>query len=102
MQCVSLLSPAALKKYHEVNGVLPDRIIVYRDGVGEGQLSHVSEFEVSQIKAIFQEQAEYNPKFAFIVVTKRINTRFFYNNRGQFLNPPPGTVVDKEVTKRGW
>ena len=93
---------AALRKYNEINGCLPDRIIVYRDGVGEGQLSHVSEFEVAQMKVAFQQQANYNPKFAFIVVTKRINTRFFYNNRGQFFNPPPGTVVDKEVTRKGW
>ena len=28
----------ALRKYHEVNGRLPDRIIVYRDGVGDGQV----------------------------------------------------------------
>ena len=28
----------ALRKYHEVNGALPDRIIVYRDGVGDGQV----------------------------------------------------------------
>ena len=28
----------ALRKYHEVNGKLPDRIIVYRDGVGDGQV----------------------------------------------------------------
>ena len=30
---------AALKNYHEVNGRLPERIIVYRDGVGDGQAS---------------------------------------------------------------
>ena len=28
----------ALRKYHEVNGGLPDRIVVYRDGVGDGQV----------------------------------------------------------------
>ena len=33
-------------------------------------------------------------KLAFIVVTKKINTRFFC--RGE--NPPPGTVVDDVVT----
>lgn len=31
-------SIAALKKYHEVNQALPDRIVVYRDGVGDGQV----------------------------------------------------------------
>lgn len=29
---------AALRKYHEINGSLPDRVIVYRDGVGDGQV----------------------------------------------------------------
>ena len=29
---------AALRKYHEVNKMLPERIIVYRDGVGDGQV----------------------------------------------------------------
>lgn len=40
---------AALKKYHTVNNTLPSRIIVYRDGVGDGQLAVVVEFEVQQI-----------------------------------------------------
>lgn len=34
------ISVAALKKYHEVNQALPDRIVVYRDGVGDGQVSN--------------------------------------------------------------
>ena len=29
----------ALRKYNELNNGLPDRIIVYRDGVGDGQVS---------------------------------------------------------------
>ena len=33
---------AALRKYHEINNALPDRIIVYRDGVGDGQVCYVS------------------------------------------------------------
>jgi len=41
----------ALKKYHAVNGSLPNRIIVYRDGVGDGQLPVVVEHEVNQIIA---------------------------------------------------
>jgi len=34
----------------EVNGVLPKRIIFYRDGVGEGQLSEVADTEISAIE----------------------------------------------------
>ncbi len=28
----------ALQKYSEINRALPDRIIIYRDGVGDGQV----------------------------------------------------------------
>ena len=45
----------ALEKYHEVNGTLPDRIIVYRDGVGDGQLAAVFEHEVQQMCEAFQK-----------------------------------------------
>ena len=35
----------ALKKYQEVNNYLPDKIFIYRDGVSEGQLAHVTDHE---------------------------------------------------------
>jgi len=35
-----------LAKYRAKNGALPTSIIVYRDGVGEGQISHVHKTEV--------------------------------------------------------
>jgi aubergine-like protein len=40
----------ALSKYHELNNTLPDRIIIYRDGVGDGQMNMVYDFEVPQLK----------------------------------------------------
>ena len=39
---------------YQVNQTLPDRIIVFRDGVGDGQMFTVVEFEVPQIKKCFQ------------------------------------------------
>ncbi|XP_048257294.1 piwi-like protein 1 [Haliotis rufescens] len=39
----------AFKKFHEVNNTLPEKIIVYRDGVGDGQLPAVYEHEVPQM-----------------------------------------------------
>ena len=35
---------------------------------------------------------------AYIIVSKRINTRLFRINGGKPTNPPSGTVVDDEVT----
>lgn len=96
---------AALKKYGELNGVLPDRIIVYRDGVGDGQLKTVVGHEVPQLKASFQELASgYAPKFAVVIVKKRISARIFDKTNGDvnLSNPPPGTVVDSVITKKQW
>ncbi|CAG2185706.1 AUB [Mytilus edulis] len=95
----------ALEKYHEVNGALPERIIVFRDGVGDGQLQAVHEHEIPQMIDCFKKAGgtEYSPKVGVVVVKKRINTRFFASlNRGQLGNPPPGTIIDTEVTKPEW
>ena len=48
-------STAALRKFNETNNDLPERIIIYRDGVGDGQLKLVVEHEVPQLKASFQD-----------------------------------------------
>merc|ERR1719333_1052156 len=42
-----------LRKYNEINGQLPSRIILYRDGVGDGQIPYVVEHEVKAIKECF-------------------------------------------------
>ena len=44
----------ALHAYHQVNNSLPRLIMVYRDGVGDGQLEAVGEHEVPQIERACQ------------------------------------------------
>lgn len=51
---VEMLIVGALQKYHEVNGVLPERIVVFRDGVGDGQLGAVFEYEMPQLLECFK------------------------------------------------
>uniref|UniRef100_A0A8C3A461 Piwi-like RNA-mediated gene silencing 1 n=1 Tax=Cyclopterus lumpus TaxID=8103 RepID=A0A8C3A461_CYCLU len=93
----------ALKDYLKFNNCLPTRIIVYRDGVGDGQLHSVVNYEVSQIIESIQSMGhDYMPKLSVVVVKKRINSRFFANINGNVANPPPGTVVDSEVTRPEW
>jgi aubergine-like protein len=97
----------ALKKYHDVNGELPDPVIVYRDGVGDGQLKQVYDHELPQYKAAFAQignsmDKKYEPKFGMVIVKKRVSTRLFLNTRGQYANPPPGTIVDTVVTRPEW
>ncbi|XP_074604112.1 piwi-like protein 1 [Brevipalpus obovatus] len=91
-----------LKEYQSHNGRLPDRLIIYRDGVSEGQISYVYDFEMAQIKTALNSIIEPDKiKWSFIIVTKRGNTRFFYKlDPGTFVNPPSGTVVDTVVTRK--
>jgi aubergine-like protein len=94
---------AALKEWTTINGAPPDRVIIYRDGVGDGQLHAVLEHEVVQVKHAFgQFSVNYNPKWAYIIVKKRINHRFFLQGGSSLSNPAPGTVVDSAVTKPEW
>lgn len=88
----------ALNCFKTNHNALPDRIIFYRDGVGEGQTNYVLEHEVKsmldKLNEIYDNSGSGQLKFHFVIVSKRINTRFF---KGA-VNPSPGTVVDDVVT----
>uniref|UniRef100_A0A7N5ZZH6 Piwi-like 1 n=1 Tax=Anabas testudineus TaxID=64144 RepID=A0A7N5ZZH6_ANATE len=100
---IQRLCTGALKDYLKFNNSLPSRIIVYRDGVGDGQLQGVVNYEVSQIiDSIKSMGHDYVPKLSVVVVKKRISSRFFAHINGKVSNPPPGTVVDSEVTRPEW
>ncbi|GAB0086881.1 hypothetical protein DMENIID0001_010870 [Sergentomyia squamirostris] len=90
----------ALRQYQTIHQDTPKRIIFYRDGVSDGDLNHVLEYEVKKLandlKSAYGETA---PKLTFIIVSKRINTRLFSKIRGSDItNAPPGTVVDDVIT----
>jgi len=96
----------ALRAYQQANGKLPKRIVVYRDGVGDGQLRSVVDVEVPQVTKVFHIFGEaYKPVVCYVIVKKRINTRLFAvdpaNNRN-LLNPMSGALVDSMITHRGW
>ncbi|XP_034068438.1 piwi-like protein 1 [Gymnodraco acuticeps] len=93
----------ALKDYMKFNNCLPSRIIVYRDGVGDGQLHSVVDYEVSQILDCIKSMGQdYVPKLTVVVVKKRISCRLFSLVTGKATNPPPGTVVDSVITRPEW
>ncbi|MCL4124178.1 UNVERIFIED_CONTAM: hypothetical protein GTU68_054529 [Idotea baltica] len=93
----------ALRKYYEIHHCLPRSIIIYRDGVSDGMLNLTKEHEIPQITSIFGNFEAYDPKFYFVVVQKRINTRIFASLSGRGIeNPPPGSIVDHTITKRHW
>ena len=46
---------AALEHYYKVNNALPQRIVIYRDGVDDGKLTLVKDYEISQIEKAFKQ-----------------------------------------------
>jgi len=97
----------ALKKYYEVNHSLPIRVVIFRDGVGDGQLKEVAEHEVEQIASCFAMfdkvyGEQYLPKLTVVVVSKRINVKFFSGDKKALGNPPPGSVLDHLATRPNW
>jgi aubergine len=60
----------------------------------------VLEFELGEItNAISNFQMDYQPKILYILVDKKINTRFVEKSNDQYLNPAPGTVVDTRLVE---
>ncbi|XP_031426226.1 piwi-like protein 2 [Clupea harengus] len=90
----------ALQKYHEQNRSFPEKIVIYRDGVSEGQLKTVELFEIPQILKCFETYQDYEPKLVFIVVQKRVSTTLYSFSGDRVGAPPPGTVLDHTVTNR--
>ena len=63
-------------------------IMLCRDGVGDGQINYVLEHEIKAIEKCFHAAGinQADLKFTYIIVSKRINTRFFrYGLAGSLL-----------------
>ena len=72
---------------------VPKRVVIYRDGVSEGQFSQVINQEIMLIKAALPPDTQ----VAVIVCQKRHTTRFFCqdgDSSEQMMNVGPGVIVD--------
>ncbi|GFR49920.1 hypothetical protein Agub_g12029, partial [Astrephomene gubernaculifera] len=91
-----------LEFYKANRGVKPQRLVMYRDGVSEGQFEQVLAEEYTAIrKACLDLEANYRPAITFVVVQKRHNTRLFPADQAaadKNGNVVPGTVVDRGIT----
>ena len=89
----------------------PENILVYRDGVSEGQYEQVLNEELDEMRKKSQELytkiRQAFPRFTLIIVAKRHHTRFFpigenapCTEKGNFER---GLVVDRGITEpRTW
>ncbi|EPY84542.1 hypothetical protein CB1_000471008 [Camelus ferus] len=92
----------SLKKFYEVNHCLPEKIVVYRDGVSDGQLKTVANYEIPQLQKCFEAFENYQPKMVVFVVQKKISTNLYLAAADHFVTPCPGTVVDHTITSCEW
>lgn len=92
------------------HNAFPENIIVYRDGVSEGQYSTVLAEEEPQLRQACKETYPPEdtkrglPHISIIIVGKRHHTRFYptsLDNADRNGNCKPGTVVDRGVTEEG-
>ncbi|KAI9044769.1 putative RNA interference and gene silencing protein (Qde2) [Aspergillus affinis] len=91
---------------------LPENLIVYRDGVSEGQYDMVIQEELPLLRKACQEMypatdtAKGLPRISILIVGKRHHTRFYPTDPGnadRSSNTKNGTVVDRGVTEaRNW
>ena len=90
-----------LMKFHAENkGRKPEKLVMYRDGVSEGQFLTVLASELVAIRQACKELEDgYQPQVTYVVVQKRHNTRFFPsdNNKYKNGNALAGTVVDQGI-----
>lgn len=103
-QKVAVCLTTALKRFHRINGFLPQKIIVYRDGVGDGQFAAVIKLEISQMINSLEfymrsdHPADLSPKLSYIIVQKRINTKLSLRQGNRIVNPLPGSYLDHSIT----
>lgn len=83
---------------------MPDKIIIFRDGVGEQMRDQIVAKEITQFKEVIKEiyNTKNIPPITLVVVNKRINQRLFIEGKEgsqNFVNPPPGSIIDADLVE---
>jgi eukaryotic translation initiation factor 2C len=94
------------------HAAFPENILIYRDGVSEGQYDTVLSQELPQLRKACQDvypapdTKKGLPRFTVVICGKRHKTRFYPTTEqdcDRSGNTKPGTVVDRGVTEaRNW
>jgi eukaryotic translation initiation factor 2C len=90
----ALMFKELLNRYKERNnGLLPQRIIYYRDGASESEFDGILKQEGLALRALCKDSGT---KITIVVAIKRHHTRFFAEGElaTQLGNVPPGTVIE--------
>uniref|UniRef100_A0A1I8BDL7 Piwi domain-containing protein n=1 Tax=Meloidogyne hapla TaxID=6305 RepID=A0A1I8BDL7_MELHA len=94
------------EQFNKFNSRYPTRLILYRDGSGEGSFQKILKYEVPLIHNAFSELG-FVAKITLIVVNKMQSVRFYAKHIDERAKSPeqnilPGTVVDKDIVHPLW
>lgn len=103
----------ALEGYKVRRGRFPERIIVFRGSVSDGEFRKLSEYETKKFGEILREFVSKNnvqmPTFTMIVISKRHNFRLLKSktminpqDKAPNQNVMPGTLIDHTITTEGY
>lgn len=87
-----------LEYYLKVEKKMPEKVLFYRDGVGQSFIEHILKSEVSGIIAAMEKKYTLKrPRITVVLVTKRISDKLATADPTP-NNPPPGTVVESGIS----
>jgi aubergine len=91
----------AMGNYQKNTKTLPEKIIIYRDGMGGPSMTtKVQEHEVKVITDLLENTSPgYKPKILYCLVDRNIQHRVFVKSGQDCLNPGNGTVIDSAVVE---
>lgn len=93
--------------------MLPDTLIIYREGLSDAQIKKTVNDEIdclhliiNKIKSNFSQFKEYNPEIVFFTVNKKVNSKFYdfkQNTEANQMfvnNPSSGSIIYCEMAAR--
>ncbi|KAK4686283.1 eukaryotic translation initiation factor 2C, partial [Tremellales sp. Uapishka_1] len=89
-----------LQIFHKKNASYPERILIFRDGISEGQYAAALQYEHNAVVQACKRLVKgYRPRILICICAKRHNTRFFGQTADcdRTGNLKPGLVVDRSV-----
>ncbi|KAI6242719.1 hypothetical protein M3Y99_00177800 [Aphelenchoides fujianensis] len=80
----------------------PERVIIFRNGVSEGDYSQVLRYEIPVIRKMLRDHFGRDNQLTYVVCTRLHNARFWLKEatrqqKNSEANVPAGTVIDTQV-----
>ncbi|CAK5117554.1 unnamed protein product [Meloidogyne enterolobii] len=99
------ITKTCVTRYQNSRGDAPKRLILFRNGMSEGQFATAKQYEIPMVRLALQECSASSCKLTVLVSQKTHNIRLFAHEElskstgsSKNLNIKPGTVVDEQVT----